>query len=489
MKKIRGLIFSASFAVLSATSAFAHEGRGQHQAPPWQQSSAWPDRIVVTLPEEPSRAFAVTWRTSQDIKDTVAEIALATPDARFDLAASSHPAISETLDLATVQRLGADVAIEWNSELQPVRYHSVTFDDLEPDTLYAYRVRGGQDAWSEWYQVRTAPEEGPITFIYVGDAQNGILSHWSRTIRAAFQTAPDARFILHAGDLVNRASRDLEWAEWFKAVGFIHGMIPAIPLAGNHEYDRIGLPEDATSRILSILWRPQFTLPVEEGLHPDLHETVYTVRYSDDLQVFVLDTQGGRIEEQAAWLDTALTASEARWRIVSMHHPVFSSGRGRDNADRRKIILPVLLKHNADLILQGHDHTYARGLIAHEEGAQTPERIGMGEAEQIRTMFVNSVSGAKQYTFKDDRWDGYAPDGVELQNFAENTQFFQVIRIDGNTLEYTAYTATGDVYDSFVMAQGENAVKTLSDGAASTIDLRLFEGTMDYPGVGDLSTD
>lgn len=489
MKTFRALILSASLAVLTATSAAAHPGHGAQQTPLWQQSSVWPDRIVVTLPEDPSRAFAVTWRTSEDVEDAVAEIALATPDARFDLAATSRPAISESLDLATVERLGAEVAIEWNSALQPVRYHSVTFDNLEPDTLYAYRVRGGEKAWSEWYQVRTAPKDGPISFIYVGDAQNGILSHWSRTIRAAFQTAPDARFILHAGDLVNRASRDFEWAEWFKAVGFIHGMIPAIPVAGNHEYDRIGLPEDAAGRILSILWRPQFTLPIEGGLHPDLHETVYTVRYSDDLHIFVLDTQGGRTEEQAVWLDAALTGSEARWRIVSMHHPVFSSGRGRDNADRREILLPILLKHNVDLVLQGHDHTYARGLIAHDDGAQTPERIGMGEGKQIRSMFVNSVSGAKQYTFKEDRWDGYAPDGVELQNFAENTQFFQVIRIDGDTLEYTAYTATGDVYDSFVMAQGENAIKTLSDGAASTIDLRLFEGTMDYPGVGDLSTD
>jgi 3',5'-cyclic AMP phosphodiesterase CpdA len=483
---IRAIILLASLSVFCTSGAIAHPGHG---TPPWQQSSAWPDRIVVTLPDDPATSFAVTWRTSEDVESAVAEIAFATPDARFDLAAESRTAASELLDLATVNRLGADVPVEWNTELAPVRFHSVTFEGLEPDTLYAYRVRGAEGAWSEWYQVRTAPVDGPISFIYVGDAQNGILSHWSRTIRAAFQTAPDARFILHAGDLVNRASRDFEWAEWFKAVGFIHGMIPAIPVAGNHEYDRIGLPEDATSRILSILWRPQFTLPLEEILHADLQETVYDVRYTKDLHLFVLDTQGGRLEEQAEWLDAALTASDARWRIVSMHHPIFSSGRGRDNADRREILLPIFLKHNVDLVLQGHDHTYARGQIPQDDIAQTPERIAMGETDLVKTMFVNSVSGAKQYTFKDDRWDGYASDGVELKNYAENTQFFQVIRIYGDTLGYTAYTATGEIYDSFTMTQGKDAVKTLLDGNGSTIDLRLFEGTMPYPGVNDLGAD
>jgi 3',5'-cyclic AMP phosphodiesterase CpdA len=205
--------------------------------------------------------------------------------------------------------------------------------------------------------------------------------------------------------------------------------------------------------------------------------------------LFVLDTQGGRLEEQAEWLDAALTASDARWRIVSMHHPIFSSGRGRDNADRREILLPIFLKHNVDLVLQGHDHTYARGQIPQDDIAQTPERIAMGETDLVKTMFVNSVSGAKQYTFKDDRWDGYASDGVELKNYAENTQFFQVIRIYGDTLGYTAYTATGEIYDSFTMTQGKDAVKTLLDGNGSTIDLRLFEGTMPYPGVNDLGTD
>lgn len=484
-----GALLLAWLSLAAALSAHAHEAHAP-PPPPWQAASPWPDRIVATLPGDPASSFAVTWRTDASVTAPNAELALATPDARFDLTATPHQAVSEVLDPARVERLGAVVEVSWNTELAPVHFHSVRFEGLAPDTLYAYRVQGRDDRWSEWFQLRTAPASGPVQFIYLGDAQNGILSHWSRTVRAAFQHAPEARFILHAGDLVNRASRDFEWAEWFRAVGFIHGMIPAFPVAGNHEYDRIGLPEGASRRMLSILWRPQFTLPEVESLPDLLRETVYDVRYNEDIHLFVLDTQGGMIVEQAEWLDGALAASDARWKLVSMHHPAFSSGRGRDNAERREILLPVLLKHEVDLVLQGHDHTYARGAIgplaSDAAGPQTPERLGVGADGEIRSMFVNSVSGAKQYTFKEDRWDGYAEHDVELERFAENTQFYQIIEVDGERLEYEAYTATGDLYDHFVISKPEQGPKRVTTGTRPLADPRMFDGTLPYPGVDDL---
>ena len=42
--------------------------------PPWQAASPWPDRIVVTVEEDPATSFSVTWRTSADVRETRAEI-------------------------------------------------------------------------------------------------------------------------------------------------------------------------------------------------------------------------------------------------------------------------------------------------------------------------------------------------------------------------------------------------------------------------------
>jgi 3',5'-cyclic AMP phosphodiesterase CpdA len=471
-----GLVLALALPLFGAGPAGAHSGHVQ-APPPWQEASPWPDRIVLTFAGDPARTLAVSWRTDDTVAEAVAEIVRAAPDARFDLAARAFPAETERLDLAQVAHAGALYPNTDNEKLPAVRYHSVVFQGLEPDTLYAYRVRGAQGQWSEWFQARTAPRTGPISFIYLGDAQNGILSHWARTVRAAYQKAPDARFILHAGDLVDKASRDFEWAQWFKAVGFIHGMTPAIPVAGNHEYFRVGLNPATAQRMLSVLWRPQFRLPVEPGLPEVLRETVYAVRYSDDLEVFVLDTQGGELGAQATWLDARLKASTARWKVATFHHPIFSSARGRDEKERRATLLPVLQKHDVDLVLQGHDHTYARGAIP-----QTPERVASPAraGDGVRTMFVNSVSGAKQYQRREGGWDDYASFGVRLDRGGENTQFFQVIRIDGRQLSYEAFTADGQLYDAFTLDKSAGGAKRLVKGRSSTMAERRFDGTGAY---------
>ncbi len=444
--------------------------------PPWQAATAWPDRIMVTLKGAPQTSFAVTWRTDQSVDVTQAQIVEARADARFDLGAQTVAARTERLDPTVIEAGEQWVAIAANAGLAPVHFHSVEFTGLKPDTTYAYRVRGGDEAWSEWLQTRTAAEHGPVSFVYVGDAQNAVRSHWARLIRAAFQEAPHADFILHAGDLVDHASRDLEWAEWFEATGFIHGMIPAAPVAGNHEYQRVELAPNEQDRLLSIMWRPQFTLPEDPSLPDDLQEAAYEVRYSQDVHLFVISTQNRQIAEQAAWLDARLSESDARWRIVSMHHPIFSSGRGRDSAERRDELLPVLNKHQVDLVLQGHDHTYARGVIG-----QTPERYSFQEAGgDVTTMFVNSVSGPKQYEFKDTGWSEYESDGVDLVRQAENTQFFQVITIDGHRLDYRAMTALGELYDDFSMEKSDDGSKRITRGATSTMDARAFENTGRY---------
>lgn len=458
--------------------AAAHEPDNNHgiDLPPWQAATSWPDRIVVTLPGSPQTSFAVTWRTNTSAESTVAQIVEARDDARFDLGAATVPAKTERLDLQVSQMGSKLIPLKFNADLPEVNFHSVVFEGLKPDTLYAYRVKGADDHWSEWFQTRTAAETGPVTFLYLGDAQNALRSHWSRLIRAGFQEAPKANFILHAGDLVNKASRDLEWAEWFEATGFIHGMIPAVPLAGNHEFDYYNIPASVRGKLLSILWRPQFTLPQEPALDADLQELVYDLRYTQDVHLFALSTQSAKLEQQATWLDGQLTASNAKWKIVTMHHPIFSSGKGRDDPDRRAALLPIIRKHKVDLVLQGHDHTYARGAIA-----QSPKRLAFNaKGGKFETMFVNSVSGPKQYPVKKDGWDGYSGDGVNLIRAGENTQFFQIITIDGDTLSYAAHTATGALYDDFEMKKSKSGIKKITRGATSTMEERTFSNSGDY---------
>ena len=138
---------------------------------------------------------------------------------------------------------------------------------------------------------------------------------------------PRANFIIHAGDLVNKDERDTEWAEWYAAKGFITGMIPIIPVAGNHEYlsTKEGGSKDGKA-VLTDLWRPQFTLPIENALPAPLHETVFDLRYGDNVHVFVLDSSSPLWQQQMDWLRTKATTSTADWKIVALHHSPFRPG-------------------------------------------------------------------------------------------------------------------------------------------------------------------
>ena len=61
---------------------------------------------------------------------------------------------------------------------------------------------------------------------------------WSRAIRTAYATAPDSRFIIHAGDLLNEGYDDRLWGEWCDAMSFISATIPSLPVPGNHDLHR-----------------------------------------------------------------------------------------------------------------------------------------------------------------------------------------------------------------------------------------------------------
>lgn len=175
-------------------------------------------------------------------KKTIAEIALADGAPKFWRNGKVLTARTATMDAMKIST--AEVI---------ANYHSVTFADLLPDTMYAYRVGDGEH-WSEWFQFRTASKSPkPFSFLYVGDAQNFILELWSRLIREGFRKAPDARFIIHAGDLVNNAHSERQWHEWHMAGGWLHGMLASVPVPGNHEYSSYSAA-DEEKRVANCLY-------------------------------------------------------------------------------------------------------------------------------------------------------------------------------------------------------------------------------------------
>ncbi|MBK7928242.1 MAG: hypothetical protein IPJ98_12330 [Bryobacterales bacterium] len=62
------------------------------------------------------------------------------------------------------------------------------------------------------------------------------------------------------------------------------------------------------------------------------------------------------------------------------------------------------------------------------------------------------MSGPKMYEVTPAAW---------MQRKAEDTQLYQIIRVDGDRLVYESRTARGDVYDAFELRKRRNAANVM----------------------------
>jgi hypothetical protein len=455
----------ACFVVLSANS-HAHEG---HEHSPiavkpaeMYKPTAMPDRIVLTLNGDPRTSAAVTWRTSVEITNGIAEIA----------EAEANPYFSEK----SKQIEATSVALK--TDINTAHFHTVKFNGLKPNEKYAYRVGDGAN-WSEWFHFKTAAAENePFSFIYFGDAQNNVRSMWSRVIREAYSDAPKAAFMLHAGDLINVANADAEWGEWFGAGAWVNAMTPNVAIPGNHEQTKLG----DGSRKLTEHWKPQFEFPLNGP--KGLEESCYTIQYHNMLLIGLNSNE--QQDVQAQWLDKVLSDNASAWVVCTFHHPIFSTGKDRDNKELRALWKPIFDKYKVDLVLQGHDHTYGRtGLevpmtleespemaattvgaarVSGDTGvvssvvASVPQTVanvptGVQKVDgKTGTVYVVSVSGPKMYNHQKQDF---------MKRVAEDTQLYQIIHIDGDKLRFEARTAIGDLYDAFELHKQKGAINKL----------------------------
>lgn len=384
-----------------------------------------PEHVILNLTETPDQSVAVTWRTQEPTVQYVQWVDMSDSPVKPDQN-RNQKALSET-----------STYLDGNLPPFTVTNHSTIIQGLSPKSSYLYRVGNG-NVWSEWFEFKTAGDKSdPISFLYMGDAQNSLKAHWSRVIRKAWVMAPDAQFIMYAGDLINRTDSELEWKEWFQAGDFIHATLPSMMTPGNHEYDGDTLDNH---------WRPQFTLPMNGPGHEALNETTYYVDYQD-LRIITIDSdfivyEADRVGAQALeWMEKVLAENDKKWTILMLHFPFYSTSPSRDNPELRQAFQPLLEKYNVDMVLAGHDHAYGRGMKNIASMTESGEISG--------PMYVVSVSGPKMYDLSDKEW---------MTRKAGNTQLFHVINIDNNRLSFKAYTASGTLYDEFdlIKRKGKN---------------------------------
>lgn len=88
----------------------------------------------------------------------------------------------------------------------------------------------------------------------------------------------------------------------------------------------------------------------------------YWSKTVDDLLLIGLDSNN-LDPEQVQWLERTLAGSDATWKVVALHHPLYSAGYQGSNIEVRALLEPIFIEHGVQLVLSGHDHDYQRSTV------------------------------------------------------------------------------------------------------------------------------
>jgi acid phosphatase len=204
-----------------------------------------------------------------------------------------------------------------------------------------------------------AVEHDP-TFLVLGDwgfkGSGGQRKVAAAMTRAASELAP--RFVISVGDnFYNRGVRstdDPQWQTSFEAVYNAPELkCPWYPVLGNHDH---GGNIDAEIAFQSVDARWQMAARYyrkSEALSGGVAADLF---FLDTTSIVEGEDGPAETDAQLDWLERELAASEANWKIVVGHHPVFSGGKHGSSRVLVERLKPLIDRFGVRAYLNGHDH-------------------------------------------------------------------------------------------------------------------------------------
>ncbi len=339
---------------------------------------------------------------------------------------------------------GDTVKVEANSTLYQSRsgklvYYHAEIDNLKPASEYCYRVLHPQDT-TTWKTFKTYPDRKEIQFIFIGDIQDNV----ARISQSFFQEIdslhPDVSLYLLGGDAIHRPM-NICWDEWYSSMAHIAEKTPILATAGNHEYLK-GLPPRLDERFY-------FTFPIYDRENSGDNACAYIEM--GDVAFFILDSnkEFWTYPAQRNWLKSKMKHSNAKWKVVALHHPIYSVRGALNNILQRMAFNGVIKECGATLVLQGHEHAYMR-------------KATVDGSKQTVPIYITSNSSPKNYCIE------FTGDG---QRYGGGDRYYQCIKASGDTLSIATYNSTHQLYDKIVVTDscGKKVVEVVDVEYPETI--------------------
>lgn len=195
-------------------------------------------------------------------------------------------------------------------------------------------------------------ESDTLNILILGDIHNNLTqSDW----RNILSSHPEIEAYAQLGDMLERPYEFYEQQLYHSldSTGFEY--LPIIATPGNHEYTKGIFPK------ISNRWELQFENP-KNGPY-GFEGRSYYVDFNT-IRLITIDTNGlnhlADFTRVLTWLNKVIMERSDAMKVVIMHHPVYSSAKGRQNPWIRLFFRNILSK--ADLVFSGHDHSYYRML-------------------------------------------------------------------------------------------------------------------------------
>jgi tartrate-resistant acid phosphatase type 5 len=212
---------------------------------------------------------------------------------------------------------------------------------------------------------------GALSFIAMGDwGRHGELNQRDVAVQMGKVARQlDVAFILALGDNFYpngvQSVSDPQWRTSFEDVYTAHALhVDWYVALGNHDYN--GNPQAQLDySTISRRWRlpaRYYTVRkrIAEGVVAEffvLDTSPFIKEYRTDVAMYAVantDTAA-----QRKWLDSALAASTAEWKVVVGHHTVYSGGRRPVLAEMEKVLVARLAKYGVAAYISGHEHRLA----------------------------------------------------------------------------------------------------------------------------------
>lgn len=435
-------------------------------------NGAAPEAIWLSWQRDPATTMTITWRTESQQTSALVEH-------------GEHSWLESETPGSTIQAVEAG---KW--------YHTVELTNLKPATRYYYRVQGTSGEWTSTYSFHTAPTT-TANFHFVAFGDNGTQydgTAASQTIKqkiAAMQ--PD--FVLATGDL-SHADGDRcadrspcvarSWEQWLTEVTQFSNERPLLPALGNRE----NLSEVRFDWGEYFFTR-SFFLPAQHG------EGTYSFDYSNARIVALNsnDVEGLSGGWQYRWLIDDLAATQKTWKIVYLHHPVYSSGASQGVAAFQEWLGPIFDQFDVDLVIAGHNHGYERTLpLRSGTMADAPLVASIDRASYVNpnaTIYVVTGGGGIALAEFQDAQPAWSATRAATYEFvdvaiADTAMTVKALRPDGSELD--AFVISKPRLGEAVTGPAPTPLPTpaLSRGAAAHWPIRGF--TMPTLAPGDYAS-